>query len=290
MGTDMSGRHVMITGCTAGLGRAAAIEIARMGAAVALVCRNREKGERLAEEIASMSDPDKVSLYVGDLGSQSEINQIADAYLASGHPLHVLFNNAGVIMQERVVNRDGFEMTFGVNHLGYFLLTLRLLERLASSAPSRIVNTASDAYKFAGSPIDFDDLQGERKYGVARAYGASKLANILFTRELARKLEGRGVSANAFHPGMVGSDFAKNNGKFARFAMAALKPFARTPLKGAETGIYLCTSPEVEGETGGFYYNRKPHALTRAAENNADAARLWKLSEEYVATKFALVG
>jgi NAD(P)-dependent dehydrogenase (short-subunit alcohol dehydrogenase family) len=285
---DMTGKHVMITGCTAGLGRAAAIEIARMGASVALVCRSREKGELLADEIAAQGDPDRVSLFVGDLGCQKDIREIADAYLSSDRPLHVLFNNAGVIMQKRALTPDGFEMTFGVNHLGYFLLTLLLLERLDRSAPARIVNTASDAYRFAGSPLDFDDLQGERNFSFTKAYGASKLANILFTQELARRLEGRDVSVNAFHPGMVASDFAKNNGGLARFAMKAIKPFARTPLKGAETGIHLCTAPEVAGQTGGFYYNRAPRALRKASFREGDGERLWALSEEYVSQGFPL--
>jgi NAD(P)-dependent dehydrogenase (short-subunit alcohol dehydrogenase family) len=191
----------------------------------------------------------------------------------------VLFNNAGVIMQRKTHTADGFETTFGVNHIGYFLLTVLLVERLQASAPARIVNTASDAHKSSGGRLDFDNLQAEKRFSIMRAYGSSKLANLLFTRELARRLEGRGITVNAFHPGMVGSDFSKNNGLLARIVMNLLRPLSRSPLKGAETGIYLCTSPEVEGETGHYYYDCKEHEPAEQATNDEDAKRLWELSE-----------
>jgi retinol dehydrogenase-12 len=280
---DMSGRHVMITGCTAGLGRAAALEIAGMGAEMALVCRSREKGEALLRDISTRTGNERAELFVGDLGSQKDIRSIASRYLATGRPLHVLFNNAGVIMQKRTLTSEGYETTFAVNHLGYFLLTRLLLDRLVESAPARIVNTASDAHKFAGGRLDFENLQSERSFAVFKAYGASKLANILFTQELSGRLAGTGVTANAFHPGMVGSDFAKNNGRFAELAMNLLRPFARSPLRGAETGIHLATAPELATACGGYYYDCRERKPAAAGRNDGDAKRLWALSEEYVA-------
>lgn len=277
--SSRTGRQVMVTGCTAGLGRAGAIQLAEMGADVALVCRNRSKGEALQREIAQQTRRDCASLFVGDLGSQRDIHAIAEAYLATDRPLHVLFNNAGVIMQRKTETVDGFETTFGVNHIGHFLLTLLLVERLEASAPARIVNTASDAHRSSGGRLDFDNLRAEKKFSIMRAYGSSKLANILFTRELARRLEGRGITVNAFHPGMVGSEFSKNNGLLARIVMSLLRPFSRSPEKGAETGIYLCTSSEVEGETGRYYYDCKEHEPAEQAMNDEDAKRLWELSE-----------
>ena len=280
---DMTGKQVMITGCTAGLGRAAAIALAEMGATLSLVCRNRGKGEALMEDILSRTGRQDCELYVGDMGKQKDIRAIAAAYIAKDRPLDVLFNNAGVVLQRRSETSDGFETTFGVNHLGYFLLTVLLVDPLKAAPAGRVVSTASDAYKFNGGRLDFDDLQSERKYSTFGAYGASKLANILFTRELARRLGDSQVTANAFHPGMVGSDFAKNNGWFARVAMTLIKPVARSPLKGAESGIYLCTSPEVDGQTGGYYYNCATNKTRSAARDDEDAKRLWELSEEFTA-------
>lgn len=277
---DMNGKQVMITGCTAGLGRAAAISLAKMGATLALVCRNRGKGEGLISEIRRITGREDCELYVGDMNSQRDIRAIAASYLGTNRPLDVLFNNAGVVMQERTTTPDGFETTFGVNHLAYFLLTVLLLDPLRASPAARVVNTASDAYKFSGGRLDFEDLQSERKYTTFGAYGASKLANILFTRELARRLDDSNVTVNAFHPGMVGSDFAKNNGWVAQVAMTLIRPLARSPLKGAETGIYLCTSPDVEGKTGGYYFNCAGHETRAAAHNDEDARQLWEISEK----------
>lgn len=284
---DMTGKQVMITGCTAGLGRAGAIKLAEMGATLSLVCRNRSKGEGLIAEIRRETGREDCELYVGDMASLADIRAVAESFLEKDRPLDVLFNNAGVVMQERTTTQDGFETTFGVNHLGYFLLTLLLLDPLKRAPAARVVSTASDAYRFAGGRIDFDDLQSERRYTTFGAYGASKLANILFTRELARRLADTSITVNAFHPGMVGSDFAKNNGWIAQVAMTLIKPIARSPLKGAETGIYLCTSKEVEGKTGGYYYNCAPHPMRGAASNDDDAKRLFEISETLTGTSLA---
>ncbi|MBW2387007.1 MAG: SDR family oxidoreductase [Deltaproteobacteria bacterium] len=277
---DMTGKQVMVTGCTAGLGRAAAISLAKMGATLSLVCRNRDKGEDLISEIQRTSGREDCDLYVGDMNSLSDIRAIAASFRKTDRALDVLFNNAGVVMLERTTTADGFETTFGVNHLAYFLLTVLLMDRLRASPTARVVNTASDAYKFSGGRLNFEDLQAEQKYSTFGAYGSSKLANILFTRELARRVRDSNVTVNAFHPGMVGSDFAKNNGWVAQVAMTLLRPIARSPQKGAETGIYLCTSPEVEGRTGGYYFNCAIHDTRAAARDDDDALRLWEISEK----------
>jgi NAD(P)-dependent dehydrogenase (short-subunit alcohol dehydrogenase family) len=277
--TDLGGKTVMITGASSGIGRAAALELARMGPDLVLVCRNRERGERALEEIRTETGNDRLSLLIADLSSQAQIRTLAKDYLASDRPLHVLLNNAGVIMLRRTETVDGIETTFAVNHLGYFLLTVLLLDRIKASAPARIVNVASHAHASAGGPLDFDDLEGRKRYGSMRNYGISKLANILFTRELARRLAGSGVTANSLHPGFVGSNFAKNNGLLARIGMALLRPVARSPEKGAETAVYLCSSPEVEGVTGKYFHDCKPTWPKQFAQSDEDARRLWEVSE-----------
>jgi len=279
--TEMAGRVCMVTGATSGIGRSAAETLAARGAGVVLVARNAERGEAACEEIRRATGNSDVTLMLADLSSQQEIRQLADGFLSTGRPLHVLLNNAGIINVARKETVDGIEATFAVNHLGYFLLTNLLLDRMQRDAPARIVNVASDAHRMAG-PLDFDDLQSRRLSALVKIYGRSKLANILFTRELAERLEGTGVTANAFHPGFVGSNFAKNNGAIAKFAMFALGPLARTTEKGAETGVHLCCSPEVEGETGGYYYDCALYEPTEHAKRAQDAKRLWEVSEQMV--------
>ncbi len=277
-GTDMTGRTCMITGATSGIGQAAALDLARLGASLVLVGRNPERGERALKEVRRASRVGDVTLLLADLSSQSEIRSLAADFLATGRPLHVLLNNAGVINLRREESGDGIETTFAVNHLAYFLLTRLLIERLKESAPARVVNVASDAHRGAGR-LDFDDLESRRRYSPMRVYGKSKLANILFTRELARRLEGTGVTANCMHPGFVGSNFAKNNGLLAVAAMKLLQPFARSPEKGAETAVYLCSSPKVEGVTGEYFQDCKPHEPRAFALDDEDARRLWEVSE-----------
>jgi NAD(P)-dependent dehydrogenase (short-subunit alcohol dehydrogenase family) len=277
-GTDMTGRTCMITGATSGIGQAAALALARLGASLVLVGRDPERGERALEEIRRASRVGDATLLLADLSSQSEIRRLAADFLATGRPLHVLLNNAGVINLRREESGDGVETTFAVNHLAYFLLTGLLLERLKESAPARVVNVASDAHRGAGR-LDFDDLESRRQYTPMRVYGRSKLANILFTRELARRLAGSGVTANSMHPGFVGSNFAKNNGLLGIAAMTLLRPFARSPEKGAETAVYLCSSPEIEGVTGEYFQDCKPHKPRAFALDDGDARRLWEVSE-----------
>ncbi len=284
MDIDLRDRHVMITGATAGIGKAAAHALARMGARLTIVCRDAGKGERTLDELRRQRPDVEASMLVGDLGVQADIRRIADTFLATDAPLHVLFNNAGVVQMKRSTTVDGLETTFAVNHLGPFLLTNLLLERLRRSAPARVVCTASDAHRFSGGGLDFDDLQSERKYTTFGAYGRSKLCNILFTRELGlRERKARSnVTTYCFHPGFVGSDFSKNNGLLARVIMALGTPFARSPEKGAETGVYLCASPDVAGQTGDYYCDMRPHSPAPFALEPGVAERLWRVSERLV--------
>lgn len=278
---DMRGRHVMITGATAGIGEAAARALAKMGADLTIVCRNPEKGAATLAELRRLAPGVELAMLVGDLGVQAEVRRVAEEFLATDRPLHVLFNNAGVVQMGRSETVDGLETTFAVNHIGTFLLTNLLLERLRASAPARVVCTASDAHRFATGGLDFDDLQSENGYTTFGAYGRSKLCNILFTSELGRREAeaGSGVTTYAFHPGFVGSDFAKNNGLLARVVMGALSPFARSSAKGAETGVYLCTSPDVGHQSGRYYFNRKLYKPAQIARTPGTSERLWKASE-----------
>jgi len=272
----MSGRTCLITGASSGIGRATALELARMGASLVLVCRDRRRGEDTVDAIRRESGNRGVTLLLADLSSQQSIRQLARDFLATERPLHVLINNAGVVNLQRQVTVDGFEEVFAVNHLAYFLLTLLLLERLEACAPARIINVASDAHKFGG--IDFDNLQGERRYRAMRIYGQSKLANILFTYELARRLEGRGVTVNCLHPGAVATGLGKNNGSWARALIAMLRPFFRTPDGGAATSIYLASAPEVAAVHGRYFVNCREARSSTASYDVAAARRLWALS------------
>jgi NAD(P)-dependent dehydrogenase (short-subunit alcohol dehydrogenase family) len=272
----MHGKTCMITGASSGIGRATALELARSGATLVLVCRDRTRGEATVAEIAEQTANREVTLLLADLGVQREIRRLADEFLATDRPLHVLVNNAGIVNLQRTVTADGIETTFAVNHLGYFLLTNLLLERLCRSAPARIVNVASDAHKFGA--LDFDDLGNQRRYRAMRVYGQSKLANILFTAELARRCAGSGVTANSLHPGAVATGLGTNNGAWARRLIALLRPFFRTPENGAATSVYLASSPAVEGVSGKYFANCREKRPSRAAQDAAAARRLWEVS------------
>jgi NAD(P)-dependent dehydrogenase (short-subunit alcohol dehydrogenase family) len=276
---DLTGTVCLITGATSGIGKAAAVALARRGSTLVLVGRDQDRGERTVEEIVNQTGNRQVDLMLADLSSQEQIRQLAERFLATERPLHILLNNAGIIMLRRRETVDGIETTLAVNHLGCFLLTSLLLERIKASAPARIVNVASDAYGHAGGRLDFGDLQSVNGYSAMKVYGKSKLANILFTRELARRLQGTGVTANCLHPGFVGTNLARNNGLVASAAMLLLRPFARSPDKGAETVVYLCASPEVAGVTGKYFFDKQEKWPKRYAQNDEDAARLWEVSE-----------
>lgn len=277
---DLSGKTCLITGATNGIGKAAALALAQLGPSLVLVARDPGRAEQTIKEITAKTGNRDVEVMLADLSSLEQVRRLAQDFEATGKPLHILLNNAGVVMLRREETVDGFETTFAVNHLSYFLLTNLLLERLAASAPARIVNVASDAHAYSGGPLDFDDLQSTKGYASMKVYGKSKLANILFTRELARRLEGSGVTANCLHPGLVGSNLAKNNGVIGNLATLLVRPFARSTAKGAETAIYLCTSPDVEGVSGKYFFDMKEKWPKRYAQSVADARRLWEVSAQ----------
>lgn len=274
MGNEISGRTCLVTGATSGIGREIAAGLAKLGATVVLVGRDRAKCESAMQYVSGSS-----SYLIADLSSQAEVRRLAEEFLQKYSGLHVLVNNAGVFMADRNTTVDGIEYTFAVNHLAPFLLTNLLFERLKASAPARVVTTSSVAHR--GARIDFDDVEFKRRsYGGIKAYNQSKLANILFTRELARRLAGTKVDANCFHPGGVRTSLMEGNPARYRAVWAAASPFLLSAEKGADTGIYLASSPEVEGITGKYFVKRKQEKPSDAALVDEDAARLWKLSEQ----------
>lgn len=279
----MRGRVCLVTGASNGVGKAAAIKLANMGASLVLLCRDRDRGETAMAEISLRSGNDDIDLLLADLGSLRQVRAAAGTFLESGRPLHVLVNNAGAIHMDRGVTEDGIETTFAVNHLGPFLLTNLLLDRMRESGPARIVNVSSEAHKigYGDGRMAFDDLMGERQFSGWKAYGQSKLANILFTRELARRLNPAEVTANALHPGVVASEFGRNNRTgWMPYLQAMYRPFCRSNEKGADTAVWLAATPEIEGVTGKYFKDRKVSAPARQALADDDAARLWRVSEE----------
>jgi retinol dehydrogenase-14 len=274
----MGGRVVLITGGTSGIGKAAATALAAMGAEVVVTGRSRERGEAAVEEISRVSGNEGVSLLLADLSVQAEVRRLAKEFGRTHDRLDVLVNNAGAVFAKREETVDGFERTFALNHLAPFLLTNLLLGLLKESAPSRIVTVSSEARR--GAKIDFEDLQSERRYRGFPVYGMTKLANILFTYELAERLRGTGVTANCVHPGPVNTNFGMNNRGLMVLFIRAFKPFMRTPEQGADTLIYLASSPEV-GETSGRYFSdRKVISSLEEPHDVSAQKRLWEESEE----------
>jgi retinol dehydrogenase-12 len=277
-GQQLAGKTCLITGATNGIGRVTAVELAKMGAELFLTYRDKARADETVAEIRNRTGNENVQLLDVDLGSQQQIRRAAAEFLATGKPLHLLVNNAGLGNTGRMVTEDGIETVFAVNHLAYFLLTILLLERIKQSAPARIVNVASEAHRFG--TINFDDLGGERRYRTFGAYGQSKLANILFTYELARRLAGTGVTVNCLHPGGIASGLWTNNGPVARFVMKAGRLFLKTPEQGAQTTIYLATSPRVEGVTGKYFSNCKEKSSNKESYDLGVARRLWDVSAQ----------
>jgi len=276
--TGVRGKRVILTGATGGIGLAAARQLAALGAELTIVGRSAERAEAAR---AAISRP--VDSLLADLSSQREVRRLADEILERYARLDVLINNAGAMFGSRRVSVDGIELTWAVNHLAPFLLTTLLLERLVASAPARIITTASAAHYRARIP--FEDLQAERsRWGVGfRRYGETKLANVLFTRELARRLDGTGVTANCFHPGFVGTGFNHNNGLAMRLGMLVSRLAARSPEQGAETLVWLADSPAVSSTSGGYFMDRRERRPSHAARDPAAAHALWDLSAEQVA-------
>lgn len=275
---SLLGKTALVTGATNGIGKAAAIALAEMGAEVVLIARNRALAQQTIDEIKRDTANHKIDFLIADLSSQAEVRRVADEFLASGRPLHILLNNAGALFTQRQLSADGIEMTFALNHLGYFLLTDLLLDRIKQSAPARIVNVASRAHEDARGGINFDDLQFAQKYSPFASYSQSKLANILFTRELAARLAGTQVAVNCLHPGFVATRFGHGN-KMMSLIMSLLRPFQRSIDKGARASIYLCSSPEVENISGEYFADSKITQPSPFAKDSATAKRLWEASE-----------
>jgi len=281
---SLEGRTCLVTGATSGIGLETAVGLARAGAHVLIVGRDATRGEAARAEIVRRGGSDRALLLRADLASLKEIRRLADEVRARCPALHVLVNNAGVVNLTRQQSEDGFEATFAVNHLAYFALTHHLLDLLKASAPARIVNVASDAHRFGS--VDWDDLQSERRYrglpivAAMRVYGTSKLLNILFTQELARRLEGSGVTANCLHPGAVSTRLGKNNGSASRIITSLLRPFMLSPAEGARTSLYLASSPDVSELSGRYFAQMREARCSRAARDPDGARRLWALSAE----------
>ena len=281
----MDGKTVVITGGNAGIGKETAIGLARQGARVIITSRDAERGARAIDEIQRRSDRSTVEVMALDLASFASIRAFAAELLERIDALDVLVNNAGLIHRTRTLTAEGFETTFGVNHLGHFLLTSLLVDRLRASAPSRVVVVASDAHEGAKQGLDFDDLQSERRYRWGQVYGKSKLANIYFARELARRLDGSGVTSNSLHPGFVRSEFGQGGdlGGLYEFGLKYLAaPFAISQEAGARTSIHVASAPELEDATGGYYVKCKLASPSRIAQDDDAARRLWEISERLV--------
>jgi NAD(P)-dependent dehydrogenase (short-subunit alcohol dehydrogenase family) len=277
---NMKGKICLVTGGTNGIGKATAQALAQMSATVVIVGRDAQKTSQAVQEIRAASGNNKVESLLADLSSQKEVRRLANEFKSKYSHLHVLLNNAGAVFMQRQLSVDGIEMTFALNHLAAFLLTNLLLDTLKASAPARIINVSSDAH--TSGKIEFDNLQGEQNYR-PRAYDNSKLANILFTMELARRLEGTGVSVTALHPGFVSTGFAKNNGKVIAALVSIFAPLvARSPAKGAETSIYLASSPSVDGITGKYFYDSQVIPAAPQATDMMVARKLWDVSAEMV--------
>jgi len=279
--SGVAGKRVIITGATGGIGLAAARELARRGARLSIVARSESRAADAVAQITAAGGPaTEVEVLYADLSSQASIRKLAAEILAKHPTIDVLANNAGGVNSSRRLTEDGLELTWAVNHLAPFLLTNLLLERIRASAPARIITTSSGAHH--GAHIPFDDVNAERGYrtGGFSRYGQSKLANILFTTELARRLEGSGVTANCFHPGFVASGFNRNNGALMAFGMTLARPFARSTTRGADTLVWLACSPDVSSDTGGYFANRKRKLPSAAAQDSAAAGHLWELSAE----------
>jgi len=274
----MKDKICLITGANSGIGKATALGLVKMGATMVMVCRDRTRGEDARAQIEATTGNSSIDLMVADLSSQVSIRQLAKDFRTKYQQLHVLVNNAGVAPMKRSLTVDGFETTFAVNHLASFLLTNLLLDMLKASTSSRIINVSSSAHMRA--KMNFDDLQGEKNFSMFRAYSQSKLANVLFTYELARKLEGTRVTVNAVHPGVVRTNLGRDSTGIVRLGFSVMQPFLKTPEQGAVTSVYLASSAEVEGATGKYFVNKKEVQSSKESYDEEVARRLWEVSEQ----------
>jgi len=277
----MENKTVVATGATSGIGAIAVERLAAMGARIILIARSRERAQATLRRLREAGRGREHRALFADLSSLAEVERVGAEIAASEGRIDALINNAGAMYSHRRVTVDGLEMTFALNHMSYFVLTAALREKLIASSPSRIVNTASSAHQ--GAKLNFNDLQCVNNYRMLRAYGRSKLCNILFTRELARRLQGTGVTANCLHPDFVATRIADEaGGLVGQFAWVA-KLFAANPAKGADTIVFLVSSPEVAGQTGGYFFNRAEIEPSAAAKDEAVALTLWERSEALAA-------
>ena len=278
----MYGKTCVITGATSGIGLAAAEVLAARGASIALVGRDRSRGEAALARVRAAAPGVRATVHYADLARLAEVRRLGAELLATHPRIDALVNNAGALFQQREVTEDGLERTFALNHVAYFLLTQLLRERLVASAPGRVVSVASRAHE--GAVLDLEDLNLERGYSGWTAYRRSKLANILFTRELARRLAGTGVTANCLHPGFVASRFGDNNRGLFGWGMRLAKRLAAiSEQRGAETIVFLASDPSVAGTTGGYFAGSRPATPSAAAQDDRTAARLWEISAKLVA-------
>jgi retinol dehydrogenase 14 len=279
--TSMTGKVVLITGATGGIGRATAVGLAAMGARVGITGRDLGRTRAAAAEIRAATGNSPVDAFAADLSSQAEVRRLATEVLEAYPRLDVLINNVGGFWATRHLTADGLERTFAVNHLAGFLLTNLLLDRLAASRPARVVTVSSGAQSMG--TIQFDDLQAERSYSGQTAYNQSKLSDVLFTYELARRLAGTGVTATALHPGVVNSGFGAEDPSWVfKVLVPLVRPFMKSPERGAETSIHLASSPAVEGVTGTFFAKSRPRKSNPLSYDVAAARRLWQVSADLV--------
>jgi NAD(P)-dependent dehydrogenase (short-subunit alcohol dehydrogenase family) len=280
----MKDKVVVVTGATSGIGEVAADRLAQKGARIVFVARDRERGEAARKHFRAIAGQSDHTVHYADLTKLADQKRVAKEIADSEPQIDVLINNAGAMFGSRRVTEDGLEKTFALNHLSYFTVTNILLDRLKATPGARIVSTASGAH--VGNKLNFDDLQSEKSYSPFAVYGRSKLMNILFTRELAKRLAGTGVTANCLHPGFVGTRFGDESGGLMSWVIKLGKNFALTPEQGAETIIYLASSDDVAGKSGGYYEKKQFTAPSRAAQSDADAKRLWDISAKIAGMGF----
>ncbi len=274
----MKGKVVMITGANSGIGKETAIQLAKKGATIIMVCRNKNRGAEALKEIKEKGFTENIELYIADLADQNSIRVMAKEFKNAHKQLHVLINNAGVMLTERFETPEGYELTFATNHLGHFLLSYLLLDVLKKSAPARIINVASLAHRF--SKVDFKDINLKNKYRGFRAYSNSKLYNILFTYKLARLLEGTGVTVNALHPGTVHSNLGSSDRSSFQRMTGAFNFLMKSARKGASTSVYLASSPEVENVTGKYFSHSTKKRSSKKSRNQSFQDKLWDISEK----------
>jgi retinol dehydrogenase-14 len=276
----MSERISIVTGANSGIGKVTARELARRGDTVVMICRSSQRGEQARQELITATGNERIDLIQADFASLDHVRRAATTFKQRYQRLDVLVNNAGLLINKRMLSADGYEATFAINHLAPFLLTHLLLDTIKASAPARIINLSSGAH-FAAN-LRLNDLQAERGYNAFIAYSNSKLCNVLFSYELARRLAGTGVTVNAVHPGGVATNFARGNesGGLLNMLFGLARPFLRTPEQGAETSIYLATSPEVEGVTGKYFADSRPQTSSGVSRDSDIQRRLWAISEE----------